>query len=81
VPHRDAVVDRDRIELARYPAGLLHRVGDHLADLVEVYVSRHELGEAVGDRDDRLAEVGALYPGGPQQGAGPGHVPAVRDRT
>ena len=47
----------------------------------QVHVAGHELGEAVGDRDDRLAEVLAGYPGRAQQRARSRHVPAVRDRA
>ena len=43
-----------------------------------MHVAGHELGEAVGDGDDRLAEVVVGHPGGAPQGAGAGHVPAVR---
>ncbi|GAB3615222.1 hypothetical protein GCM10027415_35620 [Humibacter ginsengisoli] len=42
-------------------------------------MARHELGEAVGDGDDRLAEVAAFDAGGAQQGAGSGHVAAMGD--
>ena len=79
VPHRDAVVHRDRVELAGHRPGGADRGGDDLADLAQVHVSGNELGEAVGHRDDRLADVLAGDPGGPQQGPGARHVPAVRD--
>ena len=49
------------------------------ADRLQVRVAGHELGEAVGDRDDRLAEVLAGDAGGAQQRAGAGHVAAVGD--
>ena len=77
VAHRDAVVDRDRVELAADPAGLGDRVGDEPTHVLEVDVTRDELGEAVGDGDDRLAEVVVGHPGGPPQGAGAGHRPTV----
>src|SRR5581483_9202574 len=68
VPHRDAVVHRDRVEFARYRTGRAHRVGDHLADFAQVDVPGDEFGEAVGHGDDRLADVLAGYTGGAQQG-------------
>ena len=43
-----------------------------------MHVAGHELGEAVGDGDDRLAEVVVGHAGGPPQGAGAGHGPTVR---
>ena len=52
-------------------AGRLDRLGDDPADRREVGVAGHELGEAVGDRDDRLADVLAGYPGGAQERARP----------
>src|SRR5262249_5385415 len=72
-----AVVDGDRVELL----GDAARVGDRLryqrAEVTKVHMSRYELGEAVGDRDDRLAEVVVRHPGGPPEGARTRHVPTV----
>ena len=48
-----------------------------LAEVLQVDVAGHELGEGVGDGDDRLAEVGVGHAGGAPQGAGAGHVAAV----
>ena len=79
MPHRDAVVDRDRVELPGDRARGLYRAGDDLPHLAQVHVAGDELGEAVGDRDDGLADVLACDPGGTQQRARPGHVPPVRD--
>ena len=33
-----------------------------LAEVLEVHVPRDELGEGVGDRDDRLAEIPSVMP-------------------
>jgi len=77
--YRDPVVHRDGVELPGHCAGRVHRLGDHLADLAQVHMAGHELGEAVGDGDDRLAQILAGDPGGTQQRARPGHVPPVRD--
>jgi hypothetical protein len=77
VPHGDAVVDRDCVEFAADAAGLGYRVGDQSAHVAEVDVARDELSEAVGDGDDRLAEVVVGHAGGPPQGAGAGHHAAV----
>jgi hypothetical protein len=43
VAHRDPVVDRDRVELARDTAGRLDRLGDNLPDRLEVRVAGNEL--------------------------------------
>jgi hypothetical protein len=78
VAHRDAVVDRDRVELPPDAARLGHRAGDQATEVFEVHVPRHELGEAVGDRDDRLAEIVVGHAGGAPQGAGAGHGATMR---
>jgi hypothetical protein len=77
--HGDAVVHRDGVELAGDRPGRADRVGHDLADLAQVHVAGDELGEAVGYRDDRPADVLAGDTRGTQQGARPRHVPAVRD--
>ena len=77
VPHRDAVVDGDRVELPRHPAGLAGSAGDEIAHVLEVHVTGHELGVGVRDRDDGLAEVVVAHAGGAPEGAGSGGVAAV----
>ena len=77
VAHGDAVVDGDGVELLADPAGLLDGAGDELAHVLEVDVTGHELGEGVGDRDDRLAEVPLAHARGAPEGAGSGHVATV----
>src|SRR5207248_5282358 len=57
VAHGDAVVDCDRVELPAHPAGLGDRARHQLTEVLEVDVARYELGEAVGDRDELLADV------------------------
>ena len=80
MPHRDPVVDGDRVELARHAAGRLDGFGDDLADRLQMGVAGDELGVGVGDRDDRLlADVLARDPCGAQQRAGAGHVATVGD--
>ncbi len=66
VAHGDAVVHRDRVELAWHAAGRLGRGGHDLADLTQVHVPGNELGEAVGNGDDRLAEVLTGHTGRPE---------------
>ena len=75
--HRDAVVDRDGVEFLGDAAGLLDLARDQLAEVLQMDVARHELGEGVDHRDDRLAEILVLHAGGAPQAAGAGHVAAV----
>ena len=81
VAHGDAVVDRDGVELLGDAAGLLDLARDELPEVLEVDVAGHELGERVGDGDDRLAEIAVLHAGGAPQAAGAGHVAAVGRRS
>jgi len=64
VTHGDAVVDRDGVEFLGHAAVLLDLAGDQLAHVFEVHVAGDELGEGVGDGDDRLLEVFILHAGG-----------------
>ncbi len=75
--HRDAVVDRDRVELLGDAAGRLDLARNQLAEILQMDVAGHELGERVDHRDDRLAEIAILHAGGAPQAAGAGHVAAV----
>jgi hypothetical protein len=77
VAHGDAVVDRDGVELLGDAAGRLDLARDQLAQILQMHVAGHELGEAVGDGDDRLAEVAVLHAGGAPQRARAGHVATV----
>ncbi len=74
VAHGDAVVDGDRVELTRDATGGPHRLGDDLADVLEMDVAGHELGVRVRDGDDRLAEIGIGQAGGAPQGARAGCI-------
>ena len=48
VAHGDAVVDRDGVEFLGDAAGLLDLARHQLAEVLQVHVARHELGERVG---------------------------------
>ena len=75
--HGDAVIDRDGVEFFGDTAGRLDLARDQLAEILQMHMARHELGEGVGDGDDRLAEIAVLHAGGAPQRAGAGHVAAV----
>src|SRR5690606_18506064 len=77
VAHGDAVVQRDGVEFAGHAAGFTHGLGDDLTEVLEVDVSRYELGVGVGDRDDGLAEVAVGHTGRAPQGASSRGVAAV----
>src|SRR3546814_14891383 len=72
--HRDAVVDRDRVELLADAAGLLDLLDHQLAEILEMNVAGHELRERVGDRDDRLLEVAIVHADGAPERPGARHV-------
>ena len=56
-PHRDAVGDRDRVELHRRPARLADPALGVLGELALVQIARHRLDPGGGDADQRLREV------------------------
>ena len=75
--HGDPVVDRDGVKLLGDATGRLDFTGHHLAQILKMDVTRHELREAVDHRDNGLAEVAVLHAGCAPEGAGAGHVAAV----
>ncbi len=81
VAHRDAIIDGDRVEFFGDAARCLNLTGHQLAEVFEVDVARHELGEAVHDGDDRLAEVAVFHARGPPQAARACHVAAMGGRA
>ncbi len=54
--HRDAVRDRDRVELHRRSAGVTHALLHPLGQVAQVVVARHRLDPCIGDADDRLRQ-------------------------
>ncbi|MNJ37635.1 hypothetical protein D3C77_324640 [compost metagenome] len=80
VAHGDAVVDRDGVEFLGHATGAFDLAGDQLAQVLQVHMPRDELGERVGDGDDRLFEIFVFHPGGAPQSACAGHIAAVGGR-
>ncbi len=77
VAHGDAVVDGDGVEFLGDAARRLDLARDQLAEVLQVDVAGHELGEGVDHGDDRLAEIAVLHAGGAPKAARAGHVAAV----
>jgi hypothetical protein len=75
--HGDAVIDGDRVEFLGDTAGRLDLARHQLAEVLQMNVTRHELGEGIDHRDDRLAEVAVLHAGGAPEAARAGHVAAM----
>ena len=75
--HGDAVVHCDGIEFFGQAARFFDFAGNHLAQVVQMHMAGHELGERVGDGDNRLAEIFVGHAGGAPQCAGAGHIAAV----
>jgi len=78
VAHGNAVVDGDGVEFLGDAAGFFDLAGDHLAQVLEVYVAGDKLGKGVGDGDDRLAKIAILHTGCAPKRAGSGHVASMR---
>jgi hypothetical protein len=66
MPHCDAIADGDGIELEWYAAAGSNGFFDPLRHLIEVHMAWHNLAEAVGYADERLADVGIFQACGPQ---------------
>ena len=77
VAHGDAVVDSDGVEFLGDAARGLDLARDQLAEILQVHVAGHELGEGIGDGDDRLAEIAVLHAGCAPKAARAGHVAAM----
>ena len=57
------------------------RPSDQLPQVFQVDMAGNELGEGVGDRDDRLVEVTVLHAGSAPQRARAGHIASVSGGT
>ena len=77
VAHGDAVVDGDGVELLGDPARRLDLARHQLAEILQMHMAGHELGERIGDGDDRLAEIAVFHAGRAPEAARAGHVAAV----
>ncbi len=77
VAHGDAVIHGYGIELFGHAAGGFDLAGHQLAQILEVDVTRYELGEGVDHGYDGLAEILVCHASGAPEGAGPGHVTSV----
>jgi hypothetical protein len=77
MPHGDAVIDRDGVELLGYATGSLDLTRDQLSHVFQMDVAGHELRERVGDGDDGFAEVAIGHAGGAPQGTRTRHVAAM----
>src|SRR6185437_8230853 len=69
--------DGDGVELLGDAAGGLDLTRHELTQILQMHVTRHELGERIGDGDDRLAEIALLDARSAPQAARAGHVAAV----
>ncbi len=80
VTHGDAVIHGNGVEFLGHATGAFDFASDQLAHVFEVHMAGHELGERVGDGNDRFFEVGVFHPGGAPQSASAGHIAAVGRR-
>ena len=64
MPHCDAIIHGDGIELLGHAAGRLDFTRHQLAQVLEVHVARHKLGEGVDHGDDGLVEITVFHTGG-----------------
>ncbi len=69
VPHRDAVVHADGVELERHAAGGADRVLHQLAEALQVHVAGHDVHVGIHDCDERLVHVFVTHAGRLEQRA------------
>lgn len=62
--HGDAVIDRNGVEFLGDTASAFDFARDELAEVLQVHVAGHELGERVHHGNNRLAEILILHAGG-----------------
>jgi hypothetical protein len=77
MPHGNAVVDGDGVELRRKAALRLDEFLDLLPYFVQVHVAGHELGERIDNGDYRPAELVLFHAVRPPQAPGARHSPAL----
>ena len=77
VAHGNAVVNCNGIEFLCDAARLADCASNELSHVLEVDVAGNELGERVGDRDDRLAEISVPHTGCTPERTRSGHVAAL----
>jgi hypothetical protein len=78
MPHGDAVVDGDGVEFGRKAAQGVNLRLDPLADVMQVDMTGHELGEGIDHGDHRPADLLLAHAVGPPQGAGARHSSPFR---
>ena len=77
LPSREIIADSVEYMVNAHCADALDLARDQLAEILQVHVAGHELGEGVHHRDDRLAEIAVLHAGGAPKAARARHVAAV----
>ncbi|MCY1310239.1 hypothetical protein D9M70_604100 [compost metagenome] len=62
--HGDAVIDRDGVEFLGNAASCFNFARDELAEVLQMHMARHELGERVHHSNNWLAKILILHAGG-----------------
>ena len=57
MPHRDTVIDTDRVELERHPARFADRLFDDTSVLLQKEVARNNVDVRIGYTDERFVEI------------------------
>ena len=75
--HCDAVINRDRVELFCNTTSGFNLARNHLAQILQVNMTGHELGERVDDGNDRFAKIIVTHACGTPKATCAGHVAAM----
>src|SRR4029077_15597884 len=71
------VVDGDGVELFRNATGLLDLARHQLAEVLQMHMAGHELGERIHHGNDRFTKILVLHAGRAPEAAGARHVAAM----
>ncbi len=72
--HGNAVVHGDGVELFGHTTGRLNLARHQLAEVFQMHVAGHELGERIHHGNDGFVEIAIFHAGGTPQRAGTSHV-------
>ena len=78
MPHRNAVINGNGVELFGNTAGRFNLARDKLAQIFQMHMTRHELRETVDDRNNRLTEIAIAHTGGAPEAARARHIAPMR---
>jgi hypothetical protein len=81
VPHRNSIIDGNRIELSGNTPNSFNLPHDQLANIFQMNMTGNELCKRIHDCDYWFAKVALLHSGGAPEAARPSHVSSMCGRS